>query len=626
MNKGAIKMKMRIPSIPLIAIDPYFSVWSHDVLNDRHTTHWTGARNAMIGELTVDGEAFCFLGKSSVKKMKQISLDMNAMTTTAVFETEKIRLTACFTSPLLATDLYLSSRPVSYLHLACESLDGQAHELTAKVSCSEEFCLNCAGESRALSETVECGTLSCIKMGNGVQNVLHRSGDNVRIDWGYFYLATDENGKVGTRVFDNMYALYAETKFETEALFVFAYDDIKSITYFGEQLDAYWKKDGKTITEAIAEAYAEYDSLYKKCTEFSEKLEADAKAAGGENYSELLVLAYRQVMAAHKLVVDKKGNNLYISKECFSNGCAATVDVTYPSAPMYLYYNTELLKGMLRPVFAFARTDAWKFDFAPHDCGQYPLLNGQFYNTGSIEGQMPVEECGNLIVLVSAICEKDGNVDFALENLDLLEKWCQYLVDFGEDPENQLCTDDFAGHLPHNCNLSLKAIMGMAGFSRILKALGRVSEADELMKTAKNYADSFLERAKNDDGSTALGYHLKNTFSLKYNSVWDRLWKTSLLPDSFYQNEIIRYKKEALPYGVPLDSREKYTKSDWILWAACLADKKEDFEFFCDLLWNAYNTMRTRVPMTDWYYADTSSQVGFQHRTVQGGLFLKLLF
>ena len=77
---------------------------------------------------------------------------------------------------------------------------------------------------------------------------------------------------------------------------------------------------------------------------------------------------------------------------------------------------------------------------------------------------------------------------------------------------------------------------------------------------------------------------------------------------------------------MPLDSREKYTKSDWTVWAACFADKPEDFEFFAGLLWNAYNTMRSRVPMTDWYYADTSEMVGFRNRTVQGGLFIRLLF
>ena len=30
--------------------------------------------------------------------------------------------------------------------------------------------------------------------------------------------------------------------------------------------------------------------------------------------------------------------------------------------------------------------------------------------------------------------------------------------------------------------------------------------------------------------------------------------------------------------------------------------------------------------MTDWYFADTSEMRGFQHRAVQGGLFMKLLF
>jgi hypothetical protein len=140
----------------------------------------------MIGEVTVDGKSLRFLGKSSSKMMKQISLDMNATTTTAVFESEQIRLTARFTSPMIATDLYLSSRPISYLHLSYESIDGIPHKVSAKVSCSEEFCLNCAGESRALSEKADIDTLTCIKMGNGVQKVLHRSGDNVRIDWGYF--------------------------------------------------------------------------------------------------------------------------------------------------------------------------------------------------------------------------------------------------------------------------------------------------------------------------------------------------------------------------------------------------------------------------------------------------------
>ncbi len=620
-------MKMRMPSIPLITVDPYFSVWTENI-NGKPTTHWTAAENNIIGYVNVDGKTYRFLGdddNKSVVKMDVVSIDADAFTTTVVYESDEIRLTAEFTSPMLVTELYYASRPVSYLKLSYDSVDGKSHKVAAKIYVTEELVLNKANEGKAWSEDVAIDGLSCVKIGSGDQKILWRSGDDVRIDWGYCYLAVEGEAKTGNAVIENLYSVYAEAEIEKEKLFLFAYDDIDSMVYFGENLKAYWKNSGKTIEEAIKEAADEYVSLRKKCDDFSRKIEADALTKGGEKYSELLLLAYRQVMAAHKLVVDKEGNNLYISKECFSNGCAATVDVTYPSAPMYLLYNTELLKGMLRPIFRYAASDEWKYDFAPHDAGQYPLVNGQVYGNNELKWQMPVEECGNMIILVSAICKADGEYSFAEDNFELLEKWSKYLIKYGKDPEHQLCTDDFAGHLAHNCNLSLKATMGIAGFADILKNIGKEKEAEELLTVAKDYADSFIKNAENEDGSYRLAYDRPGTFSLKYNSVWDKIWKTDLFPDSFFRSEIERYKKEALPYGVPLDSREKYTKSDWLIWVASLADNKDDFEFFSSLLWKAFNTMRTRVPMTDWYYTDTSEMVGFRHRTVQGGLFIRLM-
>ncbi|MBP3938356.1 MAG: DUF4965 domain-containing protein [Clostridia bacterium] len=618
-------MKMRMPSVPLITVDPYFSVWT-DSINSKPTTHWTGAENNIMGYVTVDGKIYRFLGDDDTqKKINLVSIDADAFTTTAIYESDEIRLKAEFTSPMLVTELYYSSRPVSYLKLSYESIDGKQHKVTAKIFVTEELVLNKVNEGKAWSEDVEINGLSCVKIGSGDQKILWRSGDDVRIDWGYCYLAVQGEAKTGNAVIENLYSVYAEAEIENEKLFLFAYDDIDSIVYFGENLKAYWKNNGKTIEDAIKEAAEEYSPLREKCDSFSKKIEAEAIAKGGEKYAELLLLAYRQVMAAHKLVVDKEGNNLYISKECFSNGCAATVDVTYPSAPMYLLYNTELLKGMLRPVFRYATSDAWEFDFAPHDVGQYPLVNGQVYAENRLEYQMPVEECGNMIILVSAICKADGDYSFAKDNFDILEKWSKYLIRFGKDPEHQLCTDDFAGHLAHNCNLSLKAIMGIAGFADILKNLGKENESQELLAIAREYADSFIKNAENEDGSYRLAYDRPGTFSLKYNSVWDKIWKTELFPSDFFKTEIERYKKEALSYGVPLDSREKYTKSDWLIWVATLADNKDDFEFFSSLLWKAYDTMRTRVPMTDWYYTDTSEMVGFRHRTVQGGLFIRLM-
>lgn len=631
-------MKMRLPATPIINIDPYFSVWTEDSVL-KNTVHWTGKPNTIAGSVMVDEKEYHFLGlksraKRDVADMKVENIEADAYSTIITYSNDAIRLTIHFTSPLLVDDLYYASRPIAYCRTTYENIDGKEHDVTVRFIVSEELVLNTRGEGRALADSVNIPGITAMKMGNGNQNVLWRSGDDIRIDWGYLYLGVKGDGRVYHTVLEDMYAACIETQLNKDALFLFAYDDIESIQYFGENLKAYWKKDGKTMEQAMVEAASEYDSILSRCNDFSNKLKEEAIRKGSEKYAELLLLSIRQVMSAHKLVVDKNGNNLYISKECSSNGCAATVDVTYPSAPLFLLYNTELLKGMLRPIMEYSTSDEWCFDFAPHDVGQYPLLNGQVYGVerdGSGKAiinadlQMPVEECGNMIILFAAICDADKDASFVKPYLDTIRKWNEYLIKYGLDPENQLCTDDFAGHLAHNVNLSIKAIMGIAGYSRILSYLGERELSDKMMKTAREYATSLLERAANADGSYRLAYDKPDTFSLKYNSIWDKIWGTTLFPDSFYEGEINRYKEEILPYGVPLDSREKYTKSDWLVWVASFADNKEDFNLFIDSLWSAYHIMRTRVPMTDWYFCDTSHMSIFRHRTVQGGLFMKLM-
>ena len=635
-------MQMRPPATPIINIDPYFSVWTEKSVLD-NTVHWTGKPNTIRGRVFVDGTEYHFLGQNNrpwnqppeIPDMEIEKVDIDAYSTIITCKNDAIRLTAHFTSPTLVDDLYLSSRPVAYCKASFESLDGKEHNVKVKFTVSEELVLEHKGEGRAIANPVKIDGLTAIKMGNGNQRVLHCSGDDIRIDWGYLYLAVKGRGKADHTVFNDMYAVFVEAELKNEALFLFAYDDIESIQYFGENLKAYWKKDGKTIEEALSEAAKDYRLTLKKANVFSSKIKNEAIRKGNQKYAELLMLSIRQVMAAHKLVVDTEGNNLFISKECHSNGCAATVDVTYPSAPLFLLYNVELMKGMLRPVMRYACSDEWTCDFAPHDVGQYPLVNGQVYSVdrnpdGSCKkikprNQMPVEECGNMIILFAAIADAEGNADFVKEHLPTIKLWNEYLIKYGLDPEDQLCTDDFAGHLAHNVNLSIKAIMGIAGYARILDMLGDKSESEKMMAKAKEYADSLILRAANEDGSFRLAYDREGTFSLKYNAIWDKIWKTNLFPESFYKGEIARYKKELMPYGVPLDSRETYTKSDWLVWAASLADNKKDFCLLTDSLWSAYNSMRTLVPMTDWYFADVAAMRGFRHRTVQGGLFIKLM-
>ena len=631
-------MKLRAPAYPLITIDPYMSVWSMgDRLNAGTVRHWTGRDMPLDGLADIDGETYVFMGDAErlgLPGMEQTSVEVEAFATRYRFEAGGVELTAEFLSPVLPDDLQLLSRPVSYLRTAVRTTDGGAHRVAVTVRASEAFCLNEPGQCPVFAERADAAPgVTTMRLYGQEQAVLGKAGDDRRIDWGYFYLSVNgerEAGQMADPAGGNMRYVYVtaglDTAGEAQALFTFAYDDVYSLTYFGQPLKSVWNQDGTTIGAAIARAYAEYVDVAERCRAFGETLTREAAQAGGEEYAELLLLALRQSIAAHKAAVDPEGKLLFVSKECFSNGCAATVDVSYPSIPLFLLYNTELVKGMMRPIFRYAAQERWPFDFAPHDVGTYPILNGQVYGGGTDpRWQMPVEECGNMLVMAAAVSAADGDADFAGEHRELLAKWAGYLLRHGVDPENQLCTDDFAGHLAHNCNLSLKAIMGLAGYARLCGMWGDRQEAARFDAAAREMAASWLDRAAEGDGSFRLAFDQPGTFSMKYNAVWDKLFGTGLFPAAAMEREFASYAARLNPYGMPLDNRADYTKSDWLVWTATLAPDKEQFMAFIHPLWLAYHVSPSRVPMTDWYSTVTSQQIGFQNRTVQGGLFIKLL-
>ncbi len=647
-------MMLRAPATPLITVDPYFSVWSpSDRLTDSVTVHWTGKPNTILGVAVLDGVPYRFLGRlfpgDPMPAMEQTDVRITALSTEYRFSAAGVSLCARFTSTLFPDDLPILTRPVSYLEISVSSEDGEAHAVSVSVSVSEEICLNYRGQDELTAETLQSGGIALGKIGSVSQPVLENDGDDIRIDWGYFYLGVPaKDGSVRAETRDvpftedaphgesgTMTFLTASAPLATDGtrgvLFTFSYDDVASIDYFGDKLRSVWNKDGKPITEAIAEAYADYPQMLARAAALDERLFVDATRAGGEKYAEILELAYRQVVAAHKVVYDKNGELLLISKECHSNGCAATVDVSYPSMPFFLLYNPELVRGMMRPIVRFARSEAWGFDFAPHDAGRYPIVNGQRYGldreTGGLkpEKQMPVEECGNMLVMAAAAAVADGDLAFVRENLDLFEAWVKYLEQHGSDPENQLCTDDFAGHLAHNCNLSLKAIMGIAGLGILSGMMGDEAKKAEYLARAQAMADGWVKTAANGDGSFRLAFDRPGTWSMKYNLVWDKLWGTGLIGRTVVNSEFASYKKHVNPYGMPLDCRETYTKSDWLVWTAALADTKEDFEAFVAPLWEGYHRSFSRAPLTDWYYTVTAEMRRFRNRTVQGGLFIKVL-
>ncbi|MCC8152809.1 MAG: DUF4965 domain-containing protein [Tannerellaceae bacterium] len=341
--------------------------------------------------------------------------------------------------------------------------------------------------------------------------------------------------------------------------------------------------------------------------------------AGGRKYAELCAIAYRQAITAHKLVTDKEGNLLFFSKENYSNGSIGTVDITYPSAPLFLIYNPELLKGMMNPIFYYSESGKWNKPFPAHDVGTYPLANGQTY-----EGDMPVEESGNMLVLATAIAVLEGNADYASQHWEVLTTWADYLAAEGLDPENQLCTDDFAGHFAHNANLSIKAIMGVAGYGKLAQMLGKEQEATRYTEKAQEMAAEWIKMA--DDGDHyRLTFDQPGTWSQKYNLIWDRLLGLNIFPAYVASKEMAFYLTKQNKYGLPLDNRMDYTKSDWILWTACLTGNDADFNALMQPVWLYANETNSRVPLSDWHYTSTGSQRGFQARSVVGGYYMRVL-
>ena len=665
------KNELRAPAYPLVTIDPYTNAWSFgDNLYDSSLKHWTGQDFPLIGVVKVDGVPYRFMGIEDYDPMmstngdvpglctegdsmsyftqtaRQLSVDVQPTRTIYQFVCGPVQLDLTFIAPLLMDDLELVARPVNYLSYEMKTDDGQMHNVELYIEVSPHWAMNLSNQS-SVSETFTKDGFVFLKSGTKQQNILGTKGDDVRIDWGYFYLGTDRHNTlaaVGNRntLRENFlkgntdfYASAANTKGEnqrmalvcslgtirkSEGRFLIGYDDIFSIQYFGENLRPYWNRKGtETILSQFHKANSDYEKLIKKCIAFDYQLMKEATEAGGRRYAELCALAYRQAISAHKLVEAPNGDLLFLSKENSSNGSIGTVDITYPSAPLFLLYNPELVKGMLNPIFYYSESGRWTKPFAAHDVGTYPLANGETY-----VGEMPIEESGNILILTASIAAVEGNTDYARRHWKTLTAWADYLLHNGLDPANQLCTDDFAGHLAHNANLSIKAILGVASYGYLAGKLGYKEQSESYIQKAKEMALEWVKMA--DDGDHyKLAFDKPGTWSQKYNLVWDKLMDWHIFPDKVIQTEIPYYLSVQNKYGLPLDNRETYTKTDWIMWTATLASDMETFEKFVDPVYLFMTTTPDRVPMTDWMYTDRPEVKVFRARSVVGGYYMKML-
>lgn len=649
--------KRILPAYPLFVKDPYFSIWSPaDEPNGADTVFWTGEhKKRLYGLARIGGKTYSFLGAIGAEKAECTKIGVTAFTTEYTFRAGEAELHVRFVSPLPPDDTELLRSPVCYMTYTC------SEEAELMLLAGEELCYNpdCPDKRiRGGSAAVEGGEVAFFGLGR--QFRLSNNFDAAGADWGYYYLS----GSRARFVSEKELRLLTGVKFSKgsylfascrgrEGQFFLAFDDTVSIDYFGELLKGF---EGTAI-EAICKTRKTLPAIEKELSDFDETLKRRAEPFG-EEYYPILCASLRQSVGAHKAVYGRDGELLFLSKECCSNGCIATVDVSYPSIPLYLLYAPELVRGMLRPILRFARSPVWEFPFAPHDCGTYPSCTGQVYglNDGeeaseellcALRGpergtrfplyvlpsgknvylrkyQMPVEESANVLIMLAACYRADGKLTLTRLHYDLLERWAGFLAENGLHPESQLCTDDFAGHLGNNVNLAIKAAVGLACFALLADAVGEEADAKRFRAEAERFASVIL--AARREGVLPLTYDSEEeTFSLKYNLFFDKALSLGLFPQELLERETELCLKKQNRYGTPLDNRKDYTKSDWIVWTAALTDDPEKRRALFRPLKRFLEEGADRIPFTDWFDTVTGRTMGFRNRTVQGGCFALLL-
>ena len=560
---------------------------------------------------------------ANVETAKQKSVDVLATNTYYTFICGPVELDVVFTAPMLIDDYDLLSSPINYISYQVRSTDGREHDVQLEIIATPEMALN---KSSQPTNTIlmENNGIQYVRTGTIDQPILAKKGDGICIDWGYFYIpAINGTVSVGTNA-ANMPLLSYKHAFgktrQATSFMMMGYDEIEDIEYMYKRYKGYWAHGGTvSIFQMFQRMNSQYQNIMQRCREFDKMIYDDGLAAGNEHYAEILSASYRHVIAAHKLFQDDQGNLLFFSKENNSNGCVNTVDLTYPEAPLFLCYNPELQKAMMTSIFDYSLSGRWTKPFAAHDLGTYPIANGQVYG-----GDMPLEEAGNMLTLAAQLCMLDGNTNYIDKYWGVITTWADYLSENGQDPANQLCTDDFAGHWAHNANLSIKAIMGVAGYAEMARMKGLSNVADKYMARAKEMAAKWEKDAREGD-HYRLAFDRNNTWSQKYNMVWDKLWQTNVFPTGTMERDVKYYLKKQNKYGLPLDIRKDYTKNDWIMWTAAMASDKDTFLKFVEPVYKYMNETESRVPTSDWYDTKTGLMVGFKARSVIGGFWMRVL-
>jgi len=659
---------VRPPAVPLAVRSPYLSAWlDNDNLPGTWPTFWTGRVNAMSGIARIDGTSYVFMGnpglpdKPPFPTMRQISLTVTATKSTFVLQQGGVEVTIEFFSPVEPGDLRRQGMPLSYISATARAVDGHSHQVSLYFDISGEWAYDDSNAQISWNETtIGTGGARLISLTNTpvTPKVLAEGNDTAL--WGTITWTTEHrtgltyqigaDGDVRAQMVNN--GVLADTVDANQPraindhypVFAFNLDlgDVRAaaapmvisighirepaVSYLGTPLPPLWKSYFPVWQDMVAFFHRDFPQASARADKLDDKIAGDARRAGGEQYAALLALSLRQAYAGTELV-SRDGKPWAFLKEISSSGNMSTIDVTYPGMPVFLYADPAYLGLILAPMLDYPEHGVWPQPFAEHDLGaHYPNADG---HPDGIEESMPVEESANLLIMSAAYLQRadvKSAKAFAKTHYAILKKWSDYLVDNALDPDRQNQTDDFTGFIAHSVNLALKGIVGIGAMSIVATMAGNKVDAAYYLGVARSYITQWVTKATDVSGDhLKLAYDQDGTWSLKYNGYPDKLLGLNLIPKRVAAAEAKWYLSRANTYGVPLDIRHTYTKSDWEMWtAAWLKDQPGITSLLIESIFEFANTTGSRVPLTDWYDTTNDRQIGFQARPVVGGHFALL--
>ncbi|KAM3508374.1 hypothetical protein MY10362_001219 [Beauveria mimosiformis] len=655
----------RPPAAPLAVRSPYLNVWLNGrtdggesgILPNQWPRFWTEGVQGWQGFIKVDGKTYNWMGNHpSTDFANQTAQHYTSTKTEFVMNVGgKVELTVCFLSPVFPDDHRRQSIPFSYLSVKVKSIDHHLHSVQIYSDVTGEFA---SGDSAAIIEWEH-------RKENGLrshhfwrrnQDIFNEANDQA--SWGNWYWTTKDQRGVSYQIgqdtvvrkqftnnghldgsIDNQFRavkdrwpVFALSRdlgkvlAPVTTLFTIGITQDETIQYHGIEekkgLPSLWRDYFKTDAELVKFFYNDYSYTSRYCLKLDQRIETESKAVAGPEYATITTLALRQFYGAIQLVGTKEDTKVFI-KEISSNSDIQTVDVIFPAFPAMVYLNPILIKWSLEPLLEYQKSGRYPNKWAVHDLGRYPRALG--YDDGNDE-PMPLEECGNMLIMMLAYAQRSGDNGWLKENWDLLTRWAQYLIEDAKIPAHQLSTDDFAGQLANQTNLAIKGIIALEAMAEIAARAGHPELLKHYSDIAHEYYNFWSEHGINHNSTAphaTLAYNDMESYGLLYNLWGDKVLRLNFIPEEIYKMQSAWYPRVANEYGMVLDTRGTLTKTDWEIFAASMSEESTKMKFV-KLIAKWINETKTWRALTDLYDTKDGGYprgIQFTARPVVGGLF-----